>query len=335
MNIILKIILHLFFWIVFIVLSGVVSFQMGDDPEFIYKHYDALLVAITWAVVAFYFFYFFLYRFIEKHEFFKYFIFSVLSVGAISVVFILLVRVFIFTDEFFPEPLWDFTTIAGTYTIANCGSLLRGFIRWIESAKIKSELEKRNILLELEALRTQINQHFLFNTLNNIDSYIFTNPEKASKMLITLSETLRYMLYETQEGKNTIAQENKHIENVLELQRIRFSHENYIVFRSEIENPVVAIAPLLFIPFVENACKYAQFLDTYPVIKISLKQQSHTIVFECVNTYNDVENSKLKKGGLGLENVQKRLSILYPDSHTLEIKDSGSVYFVKLVITTA
>lgn len=332
MHIILKVILHLFFWIVFFVLSGVMSFQMSEGPEFMIEHIEALVIATAWAAVAFYFFYFFMYRFIEKHRFLKYFIYSVISVVGISLVFITFTRIFIFNGKFNVETSWNYTTMAGTYIIANCGSLLKGFIGWIESTGIRTELEKRNLKLELEALRSQINPHFLFNTLNNIDALIHTQPQKASTMLITLSDVMRYMLYQTQGENTTIALEANHLQNVLSLQKIRFSEPNYIQYKFDIKQNDKQIAPLLFIPFVENACKYAHYNGLTPIVDVNLQQSDNIIKFECTNSYDPKKESKKEMGGLGLENVKKRLTLLYPQKHELTIRNEGNIFSVSLII---
>ncbi len=308
------------------------SFQMTEGPGFIYKHLDALVVAAIWAAIAFYFFYFFLYRFIEKHLFLRYFVYSIISVVGISFVFIIITKLFLFTHEYNLETSWALTTTGGTYIIANCGSLLRGFIRWIESAGMRTELEKRNLKLELEALRSQVNPHFLFNTLNNIDGFIHSQPQKASNMLITLSEVMRYMLYQTKGESVSIEKEAKHLENVFVLQKIRFTEADYIHYSFDIEKKEEQIAPLLFIPFVENACKYAHYNGSLPVVNVSLRQSGNIIRFECTNSYNTNKEKVEEMGGLGLENVKKRLDLLYRHNYDLNISKQRNIFSVSLII---
>jgi two-component system, LytTR family, sensor kinase len=210
--------------------------------------------------------------------------------------------------------------------------LLRGFINWIEASKQKEEMEKRNLQLELEALRSQVNPHFLFNTLNNIDALILSQPQKASAMLITLSDVMRYMLYQTQNATVTLAMEINHLQNVIALHRIRFIQPDFIKFELSVSQPEKAIVPLLFLPFVENACKYAQFKQTLPAIVIAIQQLENTVTFSCSNTFDDNISMNNQNGGIGLENVKKRLSLLYPKKHSLEIVNDGTRFFVTLVI---
>jgi LytS/YehU family sensor histidine kinase len=259
-------------------------------------------------------------------------VYSIIVTVVICIPFIVLSRYFVYTGKY-SIGLWLYLPIViVTYIIANCGSLLRGFINWIENSKQKAEMEKRNLQLELEALRSQVNPHFLFNTLNNIDSLILSQPQKASAMIITLSEVMRYMLYQTKNAKVTLEMENKHLENVLALHRIRFAQSNYIQFDCSISQPERTIAPLLFLPFVENACKFAQFKQTLPVIVITLHQTENTVTFTCNNTFDAKAVTSTENGGIGLENVKKRLQLLYPKNHSLKIENDGTCFFVTLVV---
>ena len=332
MNIVLKIILHLFFWTVFFFLSATISFGLSGGIEFIKQHLWLYLSGVPWAASAFYFFYFFLYRYIESHHFVSYILLSIISVVGISVIFIAFYRIFVFNDKFNVETSWDYTTTAGTYVIASCGSLLRGFIFWIESAGQKEELVKRNLQLELDSLRSQVNPHFLFNTLNNIDALILSQPRKASEMLITLSDVMRHMLYQTRDATVTLGMENTHLLNVVALHRIRFQQPDYIQYESKIASPEMAIAPLLFLPFVENACKFVQYRDRLPAILISMHQAGKKLLFTCSNTYNATAVLDQQNGGIGLENVKKRLQLLYPDHHQLDIQFKDNEFLVALAI---
>ncbi|HJV78259.1 MAG TPA: sensor histidine kinase [Paludibacter sp.] len=332
MNVILKIILHLFFWTVFFFLSATISFGLSGGTEFIRQHVLLYLSGVPWAASAFYFFYFFLYRYIEKHRFVIYILLSIISVVGISVLFIAFYRIFVFNGKFNVETSWNYTTTAGTYVIASCGSLLRGFISWIESSGQKEELVKRNLQLELDSLRSQVNPHFLFNTLNNIDALILSQPRKASEMLITLSDVMRYMLYQTRDTTVTLGMEHMHLLNVVALHRIRFLQPDYIRYKSEIANPEKTIAPLLFLPFVENACKFAQFGNKLPAILISMQQAGEKLTFTCSNPYNTMAAFDNQNGGIGLENVKKRLQLLYPGRHQLDILFQDNEFLVTLAI---
>ncbi len=332
MHIILKIILHLFFWIVFFLLSGANSFRLAEGTDYLVQHLWIYLSGVVWAASAFYFFYFFLYSYIEKHRFVLYLILSVVSIVGLSALFIAFYRLIVFPGHFDEPVSWNYTTTFGTYVIASCGSLLRGFVVWIESAGQKEELLKRNLQLELDALRSQVNPHFLFNTLNNIDSLIRTQPNKASEMIITLSDVMRYMLYQTKAPTVTLEMECKHLQNVIALHRVRFPEPDYILFETEIANPEQTIAPLLLLPFVENACKYTQPKEKQPSVFIRMRQTGNTLQFQCSNGYDHAQCMNGQNGGIGLENVKKRLQLLYPCKYQLEVSDRGNEFSVNLTI---
>ncbi|MBP1640653.1 MAG: putative signal transduction histidine kinase [Bacteroidetes bacterium] len=332
MHIILKVILHLFFWTVFFLLSGANSFRLAEGTGYLVQHLWLYLSGVLWAASSFYYFYFFLYRYIEQHRFVRYLVLSFIFVIGISVLFIAFYRLVVFPNHFNEPVSWNFTTTFGTYVIASCGSLLRGFVVWIESVGQKEELLKRNLQLELDALRSQVNPHFLFNTLNNIDALIRTQPRKASEMLITLSDVMRYMLYQTKAPTVTLEMESKHLQNVIALHRVRFQEPDYISFHTEITDPGQTIAPLLLLPFVENACKYTHPRKQQPSIVVSMCQTQNRLSFQCLNGYDNAETPNEESGGIGLENVMKRLQLLYPGKHQLEMSDRNREFSVRLTI---
>lgn len=219
--------------------------------------------------------------------------------------------------------------MVGTIIISLCGSLVRGFENWIYHIQFKAELESQNLKNELEVLRSQINPHFLFNTLNNIDHLILKAPQKASNVLIGLSDMLRYMIYETKAEKVSIQKEVKHIEQFIELNKIRMRNPNLVQFQFS-QNCSANIAPMIFIPFVENAFKYAVEQKDLPFIDIRINCTNNKLVFSCKNYFNDAAMMNGHTGGVGLENVKRRLSLLYPDKHKLSRTKEDSIYNVDL-----
>jgi two-component system LytT family sensor kinase len=146
--------------------------------------------------------------------------------------------------------------VAGTFLIAQSGCLIRGFENWFTNIQLQNELETRNLRNELELLKSQINPHFLFNSLNNIDSLIRSNPDNASNALITLSEMLRYMIYETNSDKVLLNKEIVHIKNYIKLQQLRFREKNYvnIIFPTICDD--IRIAPMLLsMQSVQESCQ--------------------------------------------------------------------------------
>lgn len=332
MNLIIKIILHLFYWMVFCVLAGALGFRLTEGFNFIVQHIPFFLFHLSWAAIQFYGFYFFLYRLIGKQQYVHYLIWSVLISVALSVTLTLLYNMLAgfhpaYTiTEFLPQA-------TGTFIIGQTGSLLKGFIRWFDDIQHKQEVEKLLLQNELDMLNAQLNPHFLFNTLNNIDSLIRFNPDKASESLITLSEIMRYMLYDAKKTKVPLKSEVIHYRNIIRLQLLRLKDPSKVEFTTEVEDDSAEVAPLLFLPFLENAFKYALFDPPGPAIEIGLQSSAGRIAFRCSNFCGlRNETARQKTGGIGLANLKRRLELLYPGKHKLEIRDENSYFSVQLIL---
>jgi LytS/YehU family sensor histidine kinase len=211
------------------------------------------------------------------------------------------------------------------------GLIIKGFVLWFKETKEKEELNKKNHQMELALVKSQLDPHFLFNTLNNIDVLILKDAEKASLFLNKLSDIMRFMLFETKDEKIELAKEITYIEKFIELQKIRTSNPNYLTVSIDIEDGAVLISPMLFIPFIENAFKYAEPFKSENGIEIVLKASSNKLDFYCDNKYSS-SNSSFSNNGLGNELIQKRLALLYPEQHHLEMTESNGVFKVKLGI---
>ncbi|MBI9060882.1 MAG: sensor histidine kinase [Marinilabiliaceae bacterium] len=334
MHKLIKIILHLFFWIIYCLLAAAISFELEEGTEYVLRHREVFVINLIWAILAFYFVYLFGYRFFEQRKYVAYF-------GIVSLVSILLTSLFYSLyayalDDFYTiTPNLYYTSLPGTFIIANCGSLLKGFIAWFDAGRIQTELEKRSLQHELESLKSQINPHFLFNTLNNIDSLILIEPQQASASLLKLSDILRYMLYSTEKPTINLSQEIKHIENIIELQNLRLANVDFVHFSNEITHPGIQIAPLIFTPFIENAFKYVVNQGALPAIEIALTNSNSELSFRCRNYYDpQKQNNTSGTGGIGLTNVQRRLNLLYPEKHALQITKENNTFEIKLTLTT-
>ena len=208
--------------------------------------------------------------------------------------------------------------------------------RLTEIALGVKEVESNRLRAELNSLKAQINPHFLFNTLNNIYSYSLFKSEKTPEMILKLSELMNYIIYECQADQVRLEKEVAFIHNYIDLERMRV--EDSLLIELDIHEDVMdyRVAPLLFVPFLENAFKHgANVSRQKPFIKIKLNLDDHgQLVFESANLKEDYEADELldKQGGIGLENVKKRLELLYPERSKLEIDDSGDQYCVKLTL---
>lgn len=210
--------------------------------------------------------------------------------------------------------------------------LIRGFVKWLHDLKLNEALNEQRYQTEIELLKSKINPHFLFNTINNIDMLISTDPTKASQYLNELSDIMRFMLYETKGDRIPLSKELDYIQKYIDLQRIRSSNASYVTYTTGGDHSRLSIAPMLFIPFMENAFKYAENKKSENAIVISIVIDHQTITFECRNRYPGLPVNELNAGGLGNELMKKRLLLLYPDKHSLEITDKDDFYTVKLII---
>lgn len=197
------------------------------------------------------------------------------------------------------------------------------------------KLQKEKLQLELNALKAQIHPHFLFNTLNNLYSLTLKNSEQASEVVLKLSDIMRYVLYQANEERVAVPREMEFIGNYVELQRIRYHNRYDITFKisGSIENQ--HIAPLLFIDFVENAFKHGidkRFSDGF--VNIEFIVNKNEVSFLCENSIgnNELPTIRTQETGIGLVNVKKRLSLLYPQQHLLQISDQDEKFSVKLQI---
>ena len=219
-------------------------------------------------------------------------------------------------------------------TAAVFGSFFSVIINWFRTMNQKAELDRQKISVELELLKSKINPHFLFNTLNNIDSLIGKNPEGASAALIRLSEIMRYLTYEASSEEVELQKEVEYISNFIELHRIRFKSPEDIRFEVHGELSV-KIAPALFVPLVENGFKFAGLRKCKPEIKIMLNSEKGIIDFEILNYYDPVfRQQSTQQSGYGLANLRKRLELIYPGRYNLLIKPDESLFRVKLTIDT-
>ena len=213
------------------------------------------------------------------------------------------------------------------------GAFSRLAINGLKLVFQKSQLEKQNLKSELALLRSQINPHFLFNTLNNMHSFTHTDPDKTAFSIIKLSEIMRYMLTESDSDKVLLEQEIEYIKSYIALQNLRFSDKEYVNFEIIGDPGGIEIAPMIFIPFVENAFKHGDKKQKTPGINIKLKFDETTIYFEVTNIIRKIKSVEIDEyNGFGLENLERRLQLAYPDKYKLDIVTSNNQYITKLNI---
>ncbi len=216
-------------------------------------------------------------------------------------------------------------------------TLMISFIAWFIikyrlQAQQKNELEAQKKSAELSMLKSQINPHFLFNTLNNIYALSLAKAEPVvSEMILSLSEINRYMLYETGPDYVPFIKEEAYLRSYIELEKLRCENISNINFSVSPVSESVKISPLLLIPFVENAFKHSRIADeTAAWIDITISVENNILLFKCENSVPLSAFKKDKTSGIGLENVKRRLLILYPDKHELSISQPEHKFKVDL-----
>jgi two-component system, LytTR family, sensor kinase len=214
------------------------------------------------------------------------------------------------------------------------GSFFRVIINWFSTMSQKSELDKQKLAVELDLLKSKLNPHFLFNTLNNIDSLIHNNPDEASAALIRLSEMMRYLTYDTSSEVVDLNREVEYLHNFIELYRIRTKSPDDIKFEAY-GDLKVSISPALFVPLVENAFKFASFRHDKPGVDIRLSSDRGVVDFEISNYFETNSNTSVPgHSGSGIINLKKRLELTYPGKHQMIIDPGKTHYHVKLIIDT-
>jgi two-component system, LytTR family, sensor kinase len=227
---------------------------------------------------------------------------------------------------------WIWATLKYTVIISIYAMLIRFSIDWVEAQKYKNELIKERQASEIALLRSQVNPHFLFNTLNNIYSLVYSKSDEAPEAVMKLSSIMRYMLYDSNTDLVPVNKEVEYLQSFIELQQLRILRKGFVQMQvtGTMENRTVA--PMLLIPFVENAFKHGD-KNHEPGIIINLQLERDKLVFSVTNyikTGNQAGNEE--SGGFGLENIKRRLGLLYPEKHDLKINNNGEMYSIELII---
>ena len=211
--------------------------------------------------------------------------------------------------------------------------VIKGFINWFNEKKLKEALKERNHEIELALIKSKLDPHLLFNTINNIDALILKDAVEASNYLNKLSDIMRFMLYETMGDKILLSQEIEYIEKYIALQKIRTANVNYIHFTVSGDVGNKTIAPMIFIPFLENAFKHTTNKKLENAITLNILITESLIKMVCENKYDPKPKVQSIDSGLGNELMQKRLELIYADKHLLEINKNNEVYSVHLTLS--
>jgi len=213
--------------------------------------------------------------------------------------------------------------------------LIRLAINWYENQKLQADFINQKQVSELALLRSQVNPHFFFNTLNNIYSLVYQKSDDAPEAVMKLSSIMRYMLYDATTDKVLLEKEIEYLKSFIELEKLRLRNKEFVSLDINGSAEGLTIAPMLLIPFVENAFKHASRTVPAPGIIVRLDITPIEIKFEVKNFIRKNQQAPTdQQGGIGLSNIRRRLELLYPQKYSLDIKPDGDVFCVKLIIRT-
>lgn len=334
--------LHLAYWFMYsLLLSLMFAATQAQSEVSVYPGWTMINILLSStlipAILGFYTSYFFLFsKFLKQKKILKLFLVGLLTSFCAALIQDIYLSVVPGPGVFASQ--WDsaigitltLTAIAIIHSVL--GLIMKGFVSWYGDIKLKEELNKKNYEMELALIKSKINPHFLFNTINNIDVLIQKDPLKASSYLNKLSDIMRFMLYETSSDKIPLENELKYIEKYIDLQRIRTANPDFVNYTVEGNPSNLMISPMLFIPFIENAFKHAKSDKSNNSIMVRITINDEKITFDCTNNYSVNMHSDLDKSGLGNKLIEKRLKLLYPNNHTLNVNDINGTYRVKLTL---
>ncbi len=328
---------HTLFWLVLLLL---LTLTEGTEQGFLFTLSNELINICFYGLIVYFNLFYLIPNYLTKKRFLTY-------CGLLIVASLLItpfkVLVFYFKFSHFPTAQaellhnmnWYFLV---TFFIAGSSTIFKIITDWVRHLREKQELHTQTMQSELRFLKSQINPHFLFNTLNNLYALTLKKSDKAPEIVIKLSEMMRYMLYECNEKQVPLSKEVNYIRNYLDLEKLRQGKNVEIHFEVEGEVNDQKIAPLMFIPFLENSFKHGlsnQISTGFVNIKLSVHENNIHFFIENSKPDTPPKQDSRRSGGIGLVNVHRRLNLLYPKQYELEIEDSPRSYAVNLKLNLA
>jgi two-component system LytT family sensor kinase len=329
-----RVVYHSLFWIVLLL---VLSALDTTHQSFGFSLGNELINIIFYAILVYFNLLYLIPNYLTKKKFLTY---MGLLLVAVLIITPLKVIVLYFRFSGQPEVQANLVSHQDLYFLSNffivgTSTIFSIVTDWARQLREKSDLERQTMQSELRFLKSQINPHFLFNTLNNLYALTLKKSDQAPEIVIKLSEMMRYMLYECNEKQVLLVKEINYIRNYLDLEKLR---QGQSVDISLEVNGMVSnqkIAPLMFITFLENSFKHGlnnQLQNGFVHVKIDI--ESHQVHFFVENSKpNRLPNQEHKRpGGIGLVNVRRRLDLLYPGQYDLIIDDNPNSYAVNLTL---
>jgi two-component system, LytTR family, sensor kinase len=327
-------------FVLFLEAGGIKTVSQGHEKMFGFIRLMSAMTLIP-ALAGFYSFYYFLFdRYLSAKKILALCVAGVVTILACGILGILALniitkgKIVVNTDIKVVLFVLLFMSIL-SLVHGSIALVMRGFITWYGDIKIKKELQQKNFDTELALVKSQLNPHFLFNTINNIDVLIEKDAAKASVYLNKLSDIMRFMLYEAKPEKIPLQKEVTYIEKYIDLQKIRTANVSFIQYSIEGDYSKWTIAPMLFIPFIENAFKHSSNKKTGHGIIIKIIATDKALHFYCENHISENPMHTDDSGGVGNELIQRRLNLLYPGKHDLVVTNENNIFKVQLTISAS
>jgi two-component system, LytTR family, sensor kinase len=344
--------LHIGFWLCYFILVLVVlgvyyrTILNVANPQYrVANAFNSIfLFAFIPSFISYWVYYYFLFPYLQRRKILLSVIYGILISMAAAVFGYILLRFFIETGRIMDMDEGGKhgrstalrVILVMTFIGSLCGGVamvIKGFVTWYNEIKLKEMLTEKNHAMEMALIKAQLDPHLLFNTINNIDTLILRDPVAASDYLNKLSDIMRFVLYETKGDKIPLAHEIAYIRKYIDLQKIRTSNEDYVHFEVTGVAGNKQIAPMVFIPFIENAFKHTNNKKVENAISIKLVIGDDAIQLDCENRYDSKAVKQADRdGGLGNELVQKRLDLIYKGKHQLYVNKREDLYTVNLTI---
>lgn len=337
---------NVYFWVIynlFQVVSLVVSEDVTWDTIYFHARYN-LLQTFLLAVVVYVNNLVFIPRFFEKKKYVQYFAIITLWILVTAEITEIFFDYFIQNyPQYFAETKQNFDDIPYVFALFLVAIFLFGFTMtkfandYFTREDAVKMMEKKQVESELNFLKSQINPHFLFNTLNSIYSLALKKSDQTAEVVLKLSDLLRYILYECNAERILLSKEIETLNNYIELERIRTRSTDRIRFSVNGEPGQIKVAPLIWISFVENAFKHGMgSLASEGFVNIEMDITPGALIFKCMNNFGESKPvyapNANNVGGIGMENLKKRLALIYPERHKLKIEKKEGIFFVELIL---
>jgi len=330
-----RLLLHILFWSFYVLFFGSIYGKYGND----FKGYmlESLFMLPFVMLATYVTIYFILPYYLKRRNLLLAFIYVILVLFVTTLGERIFLRKFNSLDITF-DTLFSLSYVyilLETNFIVATAVAIKIVKKWFEQQQEKHEMEKRNLETELNLLKAQLHPHFLFNTMNNLYALSLEKSSKTSEGIAKISDLLRSVLYECNEAEITLEKEVKLIENYIDLECMRYGNRLKLQFRIDGNIKKMRIAPMLLFTFIENCFKHGSSNDPdNPFINIDLKVVKNEITFFAENSKPLQEKPILKdkEDGIGLNNVKKRLELIYKDNYDLKIQDLQHSFKVQLCI---